>query len=69
MLHCLMKAGRSAVPQLAPSPPHRPVDVVEGGGTCGPGRAFSPRSDWAESSRGVGPPAAQKKENPPFFHC
>lgn len=31
MLQCVMKVGRSAVPQPAPSPPHRPVDVVEGG--------------------------------------
>lgn len=40
--------------------------VGERGGTSAPGRAFSLRSDRAESSRGVGPPAAEK-ENPPFF--
>lgn len=40
--------------------------VGERGGTSKPGRAFSLRSDRAESSRGVGPPAAEK-ENPPFF--
>lgn len=40
--------------------------VRERGGTSQPGRAFSLRSDRAESSRGVGPPAAEK-ENPPFF--
>lgn len=38
----------------------------ERGGTLTPGRAFSLRSDRAESSRGVGPPATEK-ENPPFF--
>lgn len=61
-----MKGILLKVPQLGTIPPHRPVDVVEEGGTSEPGRAFSLRSDWAESSRGVGPPAA-KKENPPFF--
>lgn len=40
--------------------------IGERGGTSKPGRAFSLRSGRAESSRGVGPPAAEK-ENPPFF--
>lgn len=42
------------------------VGERERGGTLTPGRAFSLRSDRAESSRGVGPPATEK-ENPPFF--
>lgn len=53
--------GLSTLPQLGFIPP-----VGERGGTSEPGRAFSLRSDRAESSRGVGPPAAEK-ENPPFF--
>lgn len=56
-----MKVELSTVPQLGTVPP-----LAGRGGTSEPGRAFSLRSDWAESSRGVGPPAA-KKENPPFF--
>lgn len=59
--------GVSTLPQLGFIPPHRPDCYVgERGGTSAPGRAFSLRSDRAESSRGVGPPAAEK-ENPPFF--
>lgn len=37
-----------------------------GAGRLSRGRAFSLRSGRAESSRGVGPPAAEK-ESPPFF--
>lgn len=63
-----LRTWRSSCPRCRSLEPFlpSPVDVVQGGGTSEPGRAFSLRSDWAESSRGVGPPAA-KKENPPFF--
>lgn len=61
------RLGLSTPPQLGFIPPNRPdCYVEERGGTSEPGRAFSLRSDRAESSRGVGPPAAEK-ENPPFF--
>lgn len=59
--------GLSTPPRLGFIPPNRSdCYVEERGGTSEPGRAFSLRSDRAESSRGVGPPAAEK-ENPPFF--
>lgn len=62
-----MKVLLPTVPQFRTVPPHRPVDVVEGGGTSEPGRAFSLRLDWAESSRGGGSSGSKKRKTHLFF--